>query len=168
MFAGQGTPTPGIGRCFRHGGCSPTHQKHAANVLVEQRLHAEAEALTDEEAQPHRILKSLLRQTGGRLRWLDAELAHEHSAEAQRLFKQERQFLSWIAKLCSEVNVEAIEADLKKGQAALMAGMVRKAAEQAGLGGNQVTALGVGLRLAFLEAQGDSTAAERETATLER
>ena len=95
MFAGQGTSHVGIGRCFRHGGASPNHEKHAAKISLQQRLHSEAEALTGEEAQPHRVLKNLLQQTGGRLRWLDKEIAREHSAEAERMFKQERQFVSW-------------------------------------------------------------------------
>jgi len=32
--AGHGTPTPGIGRCSRHGGCTPTHRAAAAHVEV--------------------------------------------------------------------------------------------------------------------------------------
>jgi hypothetical protein len=168
MFAGQGTSHVGIGRCFRHGGASPSHQKHAATVMVEQRLHAEAEALTEEEAQPHRILKSLLQKTGGRLRWLDAELAREHSAEAQRLFKQERQFLSWIAKLCSEVKVEEIEAHLKQSQAAALAAMVREALTRAGADPNLAEAAYIGMRMVAAEHRGDTEAADRDSTELDR
>lgn len=166
MFAGQGTSHVGIGRCFKHGGASPTHEKHAAKISLQQRLHSEAEALTGEEAQPHRILKSLMQTTGGRLRWLDKELSREHTAEAERLFKQERQHLSWVAKMCSEANVEQIEATLKQAEAEALARLVRVAAQHAGLTGDRLTALGVGLRLAVAETQGDSEAAERTTAAL--
>jgi hypothetical protein len=166
MFAGQGTSHVGVGRCFKHGGASTTHVKNALSVVVQQRLHAEAESLADEDAQPHAILKQLLKMTGGRLKWLDSELAREHSTAAERLFKEERQFLSWISKLASEVKLEEVEANVRVAQASLMAKMVQEAATRAGLSGRQVAALGIGLRGIALEAQGDTAAAEVEARRL--
>lgn len=167
MFAGQGTSHVGVGRCFRHAGATPNHEKHAAKVVLEQRLHAEAEALSSEEAQPHRVLKELLAQTGGRLRWLDTELSREHSAEAARLFKQERQFLSWVAKMCSEVNVEGIEAAVMQSQVEQVAAMVKEAATLALGDTADVAALGAALRVLTLRHAGEDTAAaEAELAQL--
>ena len=50
MRSGQGTDHVGIGRCFRHGGASPSGRKAAAAAELQQRLHALSEPLTDEQA----------------------------------------------------------------------------------------------------------------------
>ena len=167
MFAGQGTDHVGVGRCFKHGGCSPSHRKAAAAFELQQRLHSLAEPLSDEEAQPHHVLKQLLRQTGGRLQWLDRELASgETSAAVQRMFKEERQFLAWISKMCSEAKVEEVEANVKQAQAEHMAALIRQAAADAGLDALQVNALGMGLRMRVAETSGDTAKAEAEAREL--
>jgi hypothetical protein len=168
MFAGQGTDHVGVGRCFRHGGCSPTHNKAAVAQVVEQRLHQEAEPLSDEEAQPHSVLKSLLAETGGRVRWLDAELGRQHSAKAEQMYRQERQFLAWISKLCSEVKLEDWEVSVRQSQAAQMAAMVKEALERVGVDSKVVEAVGVGPRARVLEASGETAAADAEAAKLDQ
>jgi hypothetical protein len=168
MFAGQGTDHVGVGRCFKHGGASPSHQKAALAQVVEQRLHQEARPLSDEEAQPHNVLKSLLAETGGRLRWLDAELAREHSPKAEQMHRQERQFAAWIAKLCSEVKLEEWEVSVRQSQAAQMAAMVREALVRAGVDDKIVNVVGVGMRALLAEHKGDRAAAEAEAAKLDQ
>lgn len=167
MFAGQGTSHVGVGRCFKHGGASPTHEKAAAKMEVQQRLHTLAEPLSIEEAAPHHVLKRLIQVTGGRLDWIDNELALGPTSPAlQRQYEKERQFLAQLAKMASEVKVEEIEASIKQAQALQMAEMIRQAAEGAGLDGLQVRALAVGLRKLTAEAGGDSIRAEAEAREL--
>jgi hypothetical protein len=132
------------------------HRKAAAAVKIEQRLHAEAEPLSPEEAQPHHVLKDLLAKTGGRLRWLDEELAREHSATADRLFKEERQFLAWISKMCSEARVEQVTATIQEAQATLMADTIKEAFRLAGLSDEQVKATVAALRLVSIEGSGET------------
>src|SRR5919106_373963 len=147
MYSGQGTDHVGVGRCFKHGGCSPTHKKAAAKMEFQQRLHTLAEPLSVEEEAPHHVLKRLIQQTGGRLELIDRELAlGPTSPLIQRQYEKERQFLAQIAKMASEVKVEEIEASIKQAQGEQMAQMIRRAATDAGLDALQVQALGVGLR----------------------
>jgi hypothetical protein len=126
-----------------------------------------AEPLSVEEAAPHHVLKRLMQQTGGRLEWIDRELGRGPTSPAlQRQFETERQFLAHIAKMCSEVGVEAIETAIKQAQALQMAEMIKRAAEDAGLDALQVNALGIGLRKLIKEQSGDGAGAAAEAGRL--
>ncbi len=167
MRSGQGTDHVGVGRCFKHGGASPAHRKAAAAGELQQRLHALSEPLADEQAVPALVLKELLKQAAGRMRYLDSEQATHPSEQAARLFERERQFLANIAKLASEVNVEQVEANIKQAQALLVANMIKDAAQLVGFSDADVEALGVALRVLLARHLGDASTAEAEAARLD-
>ena len=167
MFAGQGTSHAGTGRCFKHGGASPSHVKAAAAGELQQRLHALSEPLTDEEAIPALVLKRLIKQTEGRMRFLDGEQAQHPSEDARRQFERERQFLAHLAKMASEVNVEQVEANIKQAQVTLMATVFKEAAQLVGFSDDDIAALGLAFRILAARQLGETARAEAEAARLD-
>lgn len=90
--AGQGTPTPGVGRCYRHGGCTPSQVAHNRHVMAEdaaQRFGLPLET-TAEEA-----LTDALNLAAGRVRfYLQAcqELTTEQMTQGvERITRRVRQ-----------------------------------------------------------------------------
>jgi hypothetical protein len=92
-----------------------------------------------------------------------SEREREADAAAKlALYTQEREMTARVAKLCSEANVEQVEATVKQAQVEMVAKQVRDAAQLIGLKSDQVRALGRALRLLSAPASGGDPGADVE------
>jgi len=169
-YSGEGTDHFGVGRCKYHGGATRSHRKNAVELEAKRRMVKLGEPLAD--ARPHAVLLGLLRASAGHVSWLQSEVGGLHDLgthESQviiRLHDEERDRLVRIAKSCSEAGVELAEVQLQQAQALTIGHAVRSAAEEIGLGGAQLKALGTALRKHLADASGDPDLAGREDARL--
>ncbi len=116
-FAGQGTDHKGIGKCKYHGGSTKSHR--ASAVIVEARRQAIVLG-RPVDVQPHQALVGMLRATAGHVAWLNAEIAElgdlsDHESNMLvRLYGEERDRLTRIAKACLDAGVEEREVELSQ------------------------------------------------------
>ena len=169
-FAGEGTDHFGVGRCKYHGGATRSHRRHAVELEAKRRMVKLGEPLAD--ARPHAVLLALLRASAGHVEWLHSEVAElgdlgTHEAQViLRLYDEERDRLTRIAKSCSEAGVEEAQINFQQAQALTLVRAVRSAAEEIGLRRAQLNALGTALRKHLAAVTGDDDTAEREDARL--
>lgn len=169
-YSGEGTDHFGVGRCKYHGGNTRSHRKNAVEREAKARMIKLGEPLAD--ARPHAVLLGLLRASAGHVSWIGSEVAElkdlgTHESQVMlRLYDEERDRLTRIAKSCSEAGVEAAEVQLQQAQALSIAHAVRAAAEDIGLRQEQLAALGTALRKHLSTAAGEADLAEREDARL--
>jgi len=71
-YAGQGTPTPGLGRCKYHGGSTTPHRVHA---VAEARRRMVTLGTPIEHITAPEALMGLLRASAGHVAWLQQEVA---------------------------------------------------------------------------------------------
>jgi hypothetical protein len=165
-FAGEGTDHHGYGKCKYHGGATASHKKHAIALEAKSRMIKLGHPMTD--ARPHQVLLDLLRQGAGHVAWLNAEVgtledlsAHE-SRVILRLYDEERDRLTRIAKACSQAGVDEAEIHLQQAHAELFVQAIYAAARDIGLDADQLGALGLALRKNLAVLNGDTDAAQRE------
>lgn len=150
MFAGQGTPHRGTGRCSRHGGNTPTHNKAAIVVQAKTEMVKLGAPLSDIDGP--RALAGLLRATAGHVSWIQAEIAGLQdlaNPEAQvliDLYSQERDRLARIAQACVSSGIAERYVQVQEIQTVMLAEALRRAAERAGLTERQKRRLGKALR----------------------
>lgn len=93
QLAGARTDHPGVGKCWLHGGNSPTHLVHGARILTDMKLRQElAQFATplEGDVDPQALLLQLIREAAGNVAYLGArvrELA-ETQDEAEGAFAQ--------------------------------------------------------------------------------
>src|SRR5690606_32990598 len=110
-IAGFRTDHVGTGKCFLHGGRTPSHNKHSITVEVERRMATYGEPIEDIDAP--RALLGLLRATAGHVEYLRramTELDALSSREAEvtaRLYREEREMLRRVGESCSKAGVDA-------------------------------------------------------------
>ncbi len=75
---GKRTNHPGIGRCWKHGGTSPTHVRAAQKVMVAQAIDTYG---LPREIAPHDALREEVWRTAGHVQWLERKI-HELDPEA--------------------------------------------------------------------------------------
>lgn len=174
LFAGQGTEHKGIGRCKLHGGATKTHQKHALDQEVKQRMVARS--ARPEEVEPHLVLLEELAMSAGHVGFLREEIAalepteigFERAKVLLERYDLERDRLTRIAKACSEAGVDEARIRIEEVRAAQMVQTITAAAKDAGIPAPYVKALGPALRKQVALLAGDEeVAAEAESRVAE-
>lgn len=157
---GWGTPSPGHGRCKRHGGSTPLAQRGAQ--IAEAAKQVEKYGLSI-EVDPHTALIEELERTAGHVAWLrikvdevanrgngDSELvgpvgtegptetgAYSHpSIEPNiwlKLYMEERKHLIKIATSCIAAGIEERRVQLAEQQGELMARVIKGILEDLGV-----------------------------------
>ena len=170
-FAGEGTDHPGVGVCKYHGGSTRSHRTHAVELEAKQRMVKLGEPV--DNARPHQVLLGLLRASAGHVAWLHQEVgtlddlsAHE-SRVVLRLYDEERDRLTRIAKSCSEAGVEESHIAFQQAQATTLVQAVVTSAREIGLDRDQLAALGSAMRKNLAQISGDAETAEREAQALQ-
>jgi uncharacterized coiled-coil protein SlyX len=170
-FAGEGTDHPGIGVCKYHGGSTRSHRTRAVELEAKQRMVKLGEPM--DNARPHQVLLGLLRASAGHVAWLHEEVgtlgdlsAHE-SRVLLRLYDEERDRLTRIAKSCSEAGVEESHIAFQQAQATTLVQAVVTSAREIGLDRDQLAALGSAMRKNLAQISGDAETAEREAQALQ-
>ena len=138
--AGHGTDHVGIGRCRRHGGSTPTHEKSANKVKAERAVVTYG---LSREIDPHAALIEELHRTAGHVAWLsdmigrfdrDEELIQtaysEHGSVDSPavwldLYDRERKHFASVAKTCISVGIEERRVKIAEQQGELMAQVIR-------------------------------------------
>ena len=158
-LAGYGTDHLGIGACKFHGGKTKPHRQRAV------KLTAQAEMVTlgaPLDIKPHEALLGVLRATAGHVAWLNTEvgrlngLADDEGATLVRLYSQERDRLTVVAKACLDAGISKIEVELNQRTTEQVAGAVNAAIKSVdGLSDKQREQFGLALRqeLAQLQTQ---------------
>lgn len=172
-YAGQGTPTPGVGRCKHHGGSTVNHRKHAVSIEAKRRMVTMGTPI--EEITAPEALMGLLRASAGHVAWLQHEvaaldtLASHEAAVVVQLYDSERKMLLQVGEACVRAGVAEHIVRMEQHKAELTLRAIRDAAGDTGLNATQLQALGVALRRRFAEAFGevtDATAADARLAEL--
>ena len=162
-FAGQGTEHTGIGKCRWHGGATRTHNTHAVNVEVKQRMAAMGDPI---DVTAPEALMGMLRATAGHVEHLRTEVAALETLSAQEaqvrlsLYSAERDRLTRIAEACVRAGVAEHIVRVESAQAAMTAQAVQEAGKAIGLNRTQMSALGVALRVSLAEAAGEGEQAD--------
>ncbi|MBI2690562.1 MAG: hypothetical protein HYX29_01260 [Solirubrobacterales bacterium] len=135
-FAGQGTDHLGYGMCKYHGGSTPAHQKHALSLQAKQRMVTLGGPI---DVHPTDALLALLRATAGHVSWLSDEiqeledLGGEEAKVLLGMYDSERDRLVRIGEACVRSGASEKQVTVQKSQAAMLASIVRDAANDAGL-----------------------------------
>jgi len=162
-FAGQGTPTPGVGVCKYHGGSTGAHRSHAVALDLKRRMVTYGQPIEDVTAPG--ALMGLLRASAGAVAWLQQEVAGLDSLgshEAQvlvNLYDQERSMLVRVSEACVRAGIAEHLIRMETAQAEMTLRAIRDAAQDAGLNQTQVQTLGVALRKRLADAVDDPDAA---------
>lgn len=174
-YAGQGTPTPGVGCCKHHGGATGNHRKHAVTLDLKRRMVSMGTPVEDITAPE--ALMGLLRASAGHVAWLQHEvaaldsLAGHEAAVVVQLYDSERKMLLQVGEACIRAGVAEHIVRMEQQQAMTTLQAIRDAAKDTGLNATQLQALGVALRRRLAEASGevaDTTAADAKLAELRR
>lgn len=131
-FAGQGTDHLGIGKCKHHGGSTRQHKIAAQTTLAKREMVTLGQPL---DVQPHQALVGILRATAGHVAWLNVEIAEldglngrDHEADMLvRLYGEERDRLTRIAKACLDAGVDKREVDISQQQTTQLAKAIEAA-----------------------------------------
>lgn len=119
--AGHGTTHPGIGRCRKHGGGSPSGKAAAHGEQAERQLVELADSYSQErpDTGPHELLLEEVRRTAGLVDWLETRLrlrvpgeTPDYKAALERRFDKER---ANLVKACAT----AIAAGVAERQVAI-------------------------------------------------
>jgi len=162
-YAGQGTPTPGVGVCKHHGGSTGSHRAHAVALDLKRRMITYGQPIEGVTA-PGALL-GLLRASAGAVAWLQQEVAGldslgSHEAQVTiNLYDQERSLLVKVAEACVRAGIAESLIRMETAQAELTLRAIRDAAQDAGLNKTQVQSLGVALRKRLADAVDDPDAA---------
>jgi len=162
-FAGQGTPTPGVGVCKYHGGSTGAHRSHAVALDLKRRMVTYGQPIEDVTAPG--ALMGLLRASAGAVAWLQQEVAGLDSLgshEAQvlvNLYDQERSMLVRVSEACVRAGIAEHLIRMETAQAEMTLRAIRDAAQDAGLNQTQVQALGIALRKRLAALSDDPDAA---------
>lgn len=149
-YAGQGTSHPGHGRCRKHGGNTPAHNKAAlvAKAKAEMvRLGAPVGNI-----EPHRALAGLLRISGGHVVYLHhavgaiENLADSESRVLIDLYDTERDRFARIAQACVSAGIAERHVQIEEIKLVALGQALSRAAEKAGLTDTQRRRLGAALR----------------------
>jgi hypothetical protein len=147
--AGHGTEHAGVGRCSRHGGCSPKYDKKVAE------LEAQAEVANyglPIDVDPFTALEQELCRTAGYVHFLDLRVqalpADEQyglvgggpqaipGAEPHvyvRMLMEERKHLQSMAKTCIECGIATRRVELAEQQGQMLASAVRSILSRLGV-----------------------------------
>jgi hypothetical protein len=128
LFAGQGTPHLGIGRCKHHGGMTPNHMKNAAKVESQRRMVQLGGSV---EMAPHEALLAMLHLSSGHVVWLRNEISAQKTVgdfEARviyQMYSEERDRVARIAKACLDAGVAERQVRLAEEFGQMLADVLR-------------------------------------------
>jgi hypothetical protein len=135
LFAGQGTEHKGYGRCKKHGGSTPNHNKHAVALELKHKMIMLGEPVEDVTAV-EALLQELYASTG-HVAWLrqeissmdDDDLGTPTGQALISLYNNERDRKVRIAKLATEAGLDEAQVRIAEAQVLLLAGALKRAAD---------------------------------------
>jgi hypothetical protein len=121
-FAGQKTDHPGIGKCWKHGGNSPSHKKHALAIEAQRQMIVLSEPVAQ---QPLESLLELHSRAVGQVAFAHSrivKMSPEEYASAQgqlflKMYTDERDRLGRIAEVCVKAGVQVKMLELQEAEA---------------------------------------------------
>ncbi len=124
--AGHGTPSQ-FGRCKLHGGCTPSHVKHA------KRLEAESAVQTfgvPRDVDPEVALLEEIHRTAGHVEWLGQKVAGLSDGEVEStvwhdIYRQERGHLARVSKAAIDAGLAERRVRVAEEQGRLLAGAIK-------------------------------------------
>jgi hypothetical protein len=128
LYAGQGTPHLGIGRCKHHGGMTPNHMKNAAIQEAQRRM---VQLGGPVEMHPHEALLAMLHVASGHVVWLRNEIASLTSVgdfESRvliQVYSDERDRVARVAKACLDAGVAERQVRLAEEFGSMLADVLR-------------------------------------------
>lgn len=135
LSAGHGTDHPGVGRCKFHGGCTPSHQKSAAEEMVRRGLLFYG---VPQDVAPQEALLGEVHRSAGHVAFLEEQIREEDLPEEEAssklaLYQAERRHLVQVCQVALHAGVEERAVKLAERQGQMLADAIRGILEDVGV-----------------------------------
>lgn len=127
--AGYGTTHPGYGRCKRHYGNTPAHQRSGARMMIrdQARQICEERGINPDDVTPERVMTEELARSYAMVNWLESETdtAAAMWPEWQAVLLAERKHQMDVAKILIAAGIADRQIRIAEEQARMLGFAVR-------------------------------------------